>query len=107
MEVNGDDLSDVSEYGYGFWMRYMSRYPVALYHGRNGPWQFVSRLTSNNPYGDLNFGDRTLAIFMGEEGYAFITNNEENGDANVHEIVEFNDIDGVWCYMYFSYSHVN
>jgi hypothetical protein len=61
--VKGDDLSDVSEYGYGYWLRFLTRYPVPMWKGKAAPWYFVSRLTQNNPYGNVNFGDRTLAVF--------------------------------------------
>jgi hypothetical protein len=61
--ITGEDLKDVSEYGYGFWMRFLTRYPVALMAGKRAPWYFVSRLTTNNPYGNIEFGDRTLAVW--------------------------------------------
>lgn len=61
--VEGEDLEDGSEYGYGFWMRFLTRYPVPLYEGKKAPWYFVSRLTKNNPYKNVGLGDRVLAIF--------------------------------------------
>ena len=61
--ISGDDLSDVSEYGYGFWLKFMTRHPVPLYSGKSAPWYFVSRLTRNNPYRNGDMGDRVLAIF--------------------------------------------
>ena len=63
LQVTGDKLKDVREYGYGFWMRYMTRYPVAMFSGKKDPWYFVSRLTSNQNYGNINKGDRLLAIW--------------------------------------------
>lgn len=61
--LTGDDLSDVSEYGYGFWLKFMTRHPAPLVSGKNAPWYFVSRLTRNNPYRNAEMGDRVLAIF--------------------------------------------
>jgi hypothetical protein len=43
----------------------MTRYPVPMLNGKNAPWYFVSRLTRNNPYKDVEMGDRTLAIWLG------------------------------------------
>ncbi len=51
------------EYGYGFWMRFLTTYPKRLINGKNGPWYFVARLTSNKPYDDIGMGDRLLAIW--------------------------------------------
>ena len=61
--VSGKDLEDNSEYGFGFWLRFLTRYPTPLYQGKTAPWYFVARLTSNNPYANVNFGDRTLGVW--------------------------------------------
>jgi len=39
--------SEVSftEYGYGFWARFLTAYPVKLPNGKNAPWYFMARLT--------------------------------------------------------------
>jgi hypothetical protein len=44
-------------------MRYLSRYPVPLKDGKIEPWYFVSRLTKNKPYGNIEMGDRVLGIW--------------------------------------------
>jgi len=62
-EIPKKDLENVKEYGYGFWMRFLTAYPVRLLNGKNAPWYFVSRLTSNKPYDDVGMGDRLLAIW--------------------------------------------
>ena len=54
---------DKSEYGYGFWFRFLTTYPDRLNPGKNAPWYFLSRLTVNNPYSDIGMGDRLLAIW--------------------------------------------
>ena len=51
------------EYGYGFWLRFLTIYPERLPNGKNEPWYFVSRLTTNEPYDNIRMGDRTLAIW--------------------------------------------
>ena len=42
-------------------MRFLTTYPKRLENGKNAPWYFVARLTSNKPYDDANMGDRLLA----------------------------------------------
>jgi hypothetical protein len=51
------------EYGYGFWMRFLTAYPKRLISGKNAAWYFLSRLTYNEKYADAGMGDRTLAIW--------------------------------------------
>ena len=63
VQLSGEELSDTSEYGYGFWTRFLTRYPTPLYNGLVEPWYFVSRMTDNYEYGDDGMGDRVLAIF--------------------------------------------
>lgn len=58
-----EELEDPSEYGYGFWMRFLTDYPRRLISGKNAPWYFLSRLTRNIPHQDIGMGDRTLAIW--------------------------------------------
>lgn len=65
MKVLKEDLKDTREYGYGFWLRYLTRYPVPMMAGKREPWYFVSRLTRNNPNSNIGLGDRTLAIWLG------------------------------------------
>jgi hypothetical protein len=56
-------IEDPSEYGYGFWMRFLTTYPVRLIPGKIAPWYFVARLTANDPYDDVRMGDRMLAVW--------------------------------------------
>ena len=97
-EVTGSDLRDVREFGYGFWFRYLTRYPSQLLKGKNADWYFVSRLTSNQDHSDSKSGDRVLAIFQGQGNYLFATND-------LHKSAPYEDIEGLWTYTYFSYSH--
>jgi len=55
-------------------LRSLARTPVALLKREN--WHFVSRLTTNVPHKDITFGDRTLAVFLGLDGYYFFTNDD-------------------------------
>ena len=57
-------MNGVKEYGYGFWTRWLTKFPDVL-TGVTEPWYFVSRLTTNDPYDNIRFGDRTLAIWIG------------------------------------------
>ncbi len=37
-------MVDVSEYGYGFWARFLTRYPTPLLNGKSLPEYSLSRL---------------------------------------------------------------
>ncbi len=67
----------------------MTRYPEPLWDGKNAPWYFVSRLTSNNPYKNNEMGDRTLAVFLGEDSYYFATNDINTDNPNVSKDVNY------------------
>ena len=45
-----DNLDEVEEYGYAFWVRFLTDYPKRLLQGKSQPWYFLSRLTMNDPY---------------------------------------------------------
>jgi hypothetical protein len=66
---------DVSEYGYGFWFRFLTTYPERLLAGKNAPWYFLARFTTNIPHSDIGMGDRVLAIWQGQGYYHFTTCN--------------------------------
>jgi hypothetical protein len=52
---------NLNEYGYGFWFRFLTVYPVRLWTGKSDPWYFLARLTINQNFADGGFGDRLLA----------------------------------------------
>lgn len=58
-------MKDVTEYGYGFWLRFMMRFPVPLFDGKKDSWYFIARLTNKEDYSDKEMGDRLLAVFQG------------------------------------------
>lgn len=63
----------------------MTVHPERLLNGiEKGKFYFIARLTSNAELGDINFGDRTLATFLGENSYHFATNDEKSKNPNVH-----------------------
>jgi hypothetical protein len=77
-EKEQEDAADLKEYGYGFWMRFLTTYPKRLLNGKNAPWYFVARLTKNKPYDNIRMGDRQLAIWQGQGYYHFTTCNAAN-----------------------------
>lgn len=65
IQLKQEQLKDVQEYGFGYWLRFLSRHPVPLLSGKNQAYYFISRLTRNNPYTDVQMGDRVLALWLG------------------------------------------
>lgn len=105
IDIANNDLKDSSEYGYGFWLRFMTRHPNPLFDGLTEPFYFVARLTENVPYKNTNLGDRVLATFFTSNSYHFTTYNSITNEPNVRGDLKFpEDIEGVWTYLYFSYS---
>lgn len=82
----------------------MTTYPVRLLNGKNAPWYFLARLARNDPYNDADMGDRMLAIWQGQGFYHFTTCNTVGNQNNVIQNVNYADIEGVWTYIYYSYS---
>jgi hypothetical protein len=93
----------MTEYGYGYWLRFMVAYPKRMIDGKNAPWYIISRMSKNKQGSDIGVGDRTLAIWQGVDFYHFTTYNIA-GEANIINNIQFDDIDGVWTFLYFSYS---
>lgn len=103
-EFDADHLPRViDEYGYGFWMRYLTYYPKIMLSGKNGPWYFTARLTINKPFGDIGMGDRVLAIWQGQGYYHFTSNNVAANNPNIITNVPYGDIEGLWTYVYYSH----
>jgi hypothetical protein len=40
------DAASKREYGYGFWLRFLTLYPKLLLNGKDAPWYFVARLAA-------------------------------------------------------------
>jgi hypothetical protein len=62
-------------------------------------------LTRNDPYGNVALGDRVLCLWLGEAGYTFITMDDKSSNPNIFKAIPYGDIEGVWTYVYFSYSN--
>lgn len=74
MKEGDKKINGITEYGYGFWTRWLwNGYKAKLTN--KGPWTGLSRLTINENYeGDARvLGDRTLAIWVGLGFYQFTT----------------------------------
>jgi hypothetical protein len=65
IEATKEKLSDIREYGYSYWFRYLTRHPKPMFEGKKEPWYFMSRLTVNKEYQNIEKGDRLLAIWLG------------------------------------------
>lgn len=70
------ELSNVSEYGYGFWLKYLSTYPTSLPTGLAGDYFMVARMTSNKEINKDSVsipGDRLLGTWMSNKAFIFGT----------------------------------
>lgn len=83
----------------------MVAYPKRLPNGKDAPWYFVARLTSNKKYDNIGMGDRILALWLGKGFYHFTTCDAPKSNPNVAANIDYpSDIDGLWTYVYYSYS---
>ncbi|CAK59383.1 unnamed protein product (macronuclear) [Paramecium tetraurelia] len=103
LKVGDDKIRGANEYGYGYWIRWLTRWPQKQMKGISEPWYFISRLTKNDPYDNINMGDRILAIWLGQAGYTFVTNDITSKNPNLQITLPYEDIEGVWTYIHFSY----
>ncbi|CAD8190751.1 unnamed protein product [Paramecium octaurelia] len=97
-------LHGVSEYGYGFWLRYQYfGFKQRIYS--QPQLMGVARLTSNREYKDFdNPGDRILLVLMGRKAFSFGTYDVITKVNNVGGDVEYKrESEGEWQYIYFSY----
>jgi hypothetical protein len=95
---------NINEYGYGFWLRFLTHYPVRMWGGKDAAWYFTARLTINQNFADAGFGDRLLAIWQGQGYYHFTTCNSDNGNPNYTANINYpDDIEGLWTYVYYSH----
>lgn len=63
LSFGNDATVGLEEYGYGFWLRFLTTYPERLIQGKKAPWYFLARLTNKEKYDDVTMGDRILAIW--------------------------------------------
>jgi hypothetical protein len=97
-------VRDGSEYGFGFWFRFMTRFPRVLYKGLEDKPYFLARLTRNLDYQDAEMGDRTLLVLQGQDAFYFYS-NDLRSRKSIKQTIAFEDIEGEWNYLYFSYHH--
>lgn len=65
----------------------------------------MSRLVQHPDHGNAKqLGDRTLAVFLNINQYIFATYDFVTNRPNLMQAVRHQDIEGVWTYIYFSYS---
>jgi hypothetical protein len=57
-EIEKPNLSTPKEYGYGFWIRFITLYPTRLENCLENTFYFIARLSKNNPSGNTDLGDR-------------------------------------------------
>lgn len=107
-EFAGDDsplkLDGHTDYGYGFWAKFRLAHPIRIID--KPAWQSIVRFTINQDHQDVKtVGDRTLANFLGRGFYHFSTYNLNNNAVNVIQNINYeNSLEGVWNFIYFSYS---
>lgn len=70
----------------------MLAYPKFMLKGKDAPWYFVSRLSSNKNTDNVNMGDRLLAIWLGKGFYHFIT-CDKSEKKNAVAYIKFGEID--------------
>lgn len=64
----------------------------------------MARLTPNANFGNINFGDRLMAMWQGNGYYTYITCNTQNNNPNQLQNINFpGDIEGLWTYIYYSH----
>lgn len=61
-------------------------------------------MTRNDPYDNVRLGDRVLCLWLGTDGYYFITMDDKTSNPNIFKPIAYEDIEGVWTYVYFSYT---
>lgn len=97
---DGQELSGLSEYGFGFWARWSRTGPVSLFS--KATWHTLCRMTKNRNHGDIGTRDRTLAIWVGVGYYHFTTYTP--GNNNVAQNIPYKEqLDGSWNFIYFAY----
>ncbi|CAK56140.1 unnamed protein product (macronuclear) [Paramecium tetraurelia] len=102
-EFKKEDLAGIQEYGYGFYYRHLEQYPVQMRDGRLEPWYMMSRLSWNKDEGNIRMGDRLLATWQEQAAILFVTNNLP-GDPNMLGRINVAEREGLWTFLYFSYS---
>lgn len=72
--------------------------------GKQAPWYIVSRMTWHEKFDNIRLGDRLMALWQGQGFYHFATLDKPSGNPNVVANTPYGDIEGVWTFVYMSYS---
>ena len=81
-----------------------------LEEGAKEPLYFISKLSINQEDGgednkEEKLGDYALLVHLGQESYEFVSCNSEGDDKSISQNIDHSgDIEGVWSYLYYSYS---
>ncbi|KAM3142438.1 hypothetical protein pb186bvf_005340 [Paramecium bursaria] len=82
-----------------------SQFSTRLPNGKDQPWYFLSRLTSNKNYDNIKQNDRLLAIWLGKGYCHFTTSAIEKESTYIDQNINYpNDIDGLQQYVYYQYT---
>lgn len=68
---NKKKINGIGEYGFGLWTRWSRTYPKYL--NPKAVWHNLARFTVNRDHKDIEYKDRTLAIWVGVGYYHFTT----------------------------------
>ncbi|KAM3131625.1 hypothetical protein pb186bvf_016289 [Paramecium bursaria] len=100
LQLSGDQLKDKSEYGYGFWFRYLTLYPLH-YKFTRGSWSQVAKLTHSQTCTLQK--ESLLGLYQSQAGYFYSSIDIDS--SQIQEVAQkYEDVEGVWSYTYVSYA---
>ncbi|CAD8143475.1 unnamed protein product [Paramecium octaurelia] len=101
-------LHGVSEYGYGYWVKFQYFASKNTIYSRP-QLMGLSRLTSNKDYKDFDHpGDRVLLVLLGKQSYHFGTYDVITKSNNVAGDIPYQvDSESEWTYIYFSFKRIS
>lgn len=103
-------INGLTEYGYGYWSRWLWNGYTKKVVDKTPHCIAMSRFTVNRNYqGDAReLGDRTLSIWVCNQVYHYTTYNLIGNNVNLWKNVPYDvNLDGQWNYIYFSYKRIN
>lgn len=65
-----------------------------MYRGKTRDQYYMSRMTQNTEFKDLEMGDRTLMVFLGRNYFDFSTYDRKENKADVKMSLQYGDIEG-------------
>lgn len=82
----------------------MQLFPGFMKDGLLDKSYFVAKITKNIKDGDTLPGDRILTLFQTQDSYVFGAQHDRPERKESTLPIEYGDIEGVWTYVYYSYS---